>query len=85
MVLQVGMGLPLALKIFFVTKYFKAPRTRTDSLARHRQWKKEMRSGIWNARNLCRVGTVRSVVGELEKYKLDLMTVQEFRREGEGY
>jgi exonuclease III len=44
-----------------------------------------MRFGTWNIRSLCRVGTIKSVVGELEKYKLDLVGVQEVRREGEGY
>jgi len=41
--------------------------------------------GAWNIRNLCRVETIKSVVGELEKYKLDLVGVQEVRWEGEGY
>jgi hypothetical protein len=31
------------------------------------------------------VGAIKSVVGELEKYKLDLVGVQEVRWEGEGY
>jgi hypothetical protein len=31
------------------------------------------------------VGAIKSVVGELEKYKLDLLGVQEVRWEGEGY
>jgi exonuclease III len=44
-----------------------------------------MRYGTWNIRSLCRVGTIKSVVGELEKYKLDLVGVQEVRWEGEGY
>jgi hypothetical protein len=26
--------------------------------------------GTWNIRSLCRVGTIESVVGKLEKYKL---------------
>jgi hypothetical protein len=34
---------------------------------------------------LCRLGAIKSVVGELEKYKLDLVGVQEVRWEGEGY
>jgi exonuclease III len=34
---------------------------------------------------LSRVGAIKSVVGELEKYKLDLVGVQEVRWEGEGY
>jgi exonuclease III len=44
-----------------------------------------MRFGSWNIRSLCRVGAIKSVVGELEKYKLDLVGVQEVRWEGEGY
>jgi exonuclease III len=44
-----------------------------------------MRFGTWNVRSLYRVGAIKSVVGELEKYKLDLVGVQEVRREGEGY
>jgi hypothetical protein len=43
-----------------------------------------MRFGTWNVRSLCRVGAIKSVVGELEKYKLDLVGVQEVRWEGEG-
>jgi exonuclease III len=44
-----------------------------------------MRFSTWNVRSLYRVGAVKSVVGELEKYKLDLVGVQEVRWEGEGY
>jgi len=44
-----------------------------------------MRFGTWNVNNLCRIGAMKSVVGELEKYKLDLVGVQEDRWEGEGY
>jgi exonuclease III len=44
-----------------------------------------MRFGTWNARSLCRLGAMKSVVGELEKYRLDLVGVQEVRWEGEGY
>jgi exonuclease III len=43
-----------------------------------------MRFGTWNVSSLCRVGAIKSAVGELEKYKLDLMGVQEVRWEGEG-
>jgi exonuclease III len=44
-----------------------------------------MRFGTWNIRSLCRLGTVKSVVEELERYKFDLVGVQEVRWEGEGY
>jgi hypothetical protein len=38
--------------MFVVTKCFKAPRTRTNSLARTEQWKNDMRFGTWNVRSL---------------------------------
>jgi exonuclease III len=44
-----------------------------------------MRFGTWNVRSLYRLGAMKSVVGELEKYKLDLVGVQEVRWKGEGY
>jgi hypothetical protein len=44
-----------------------------------------MRFGTWNFRSLYRVGAIKSVVGELEKYKLDLVGIEEVRWEGEGY
>jgi hypothetical protein len=33
---------------------------------------KDTRFGTWNVRRLCRVGAIKSIVGELQKYKLDL-------------
>jgi exonuclease III len=44
-----------------------------------------MRFATWNVRSLCSVGAIKSVVGKLEKYNLDLVGVQEVRWEGEGY
>jgi exonuclease III len=44
-----------------------------------------MRFGTWNVRSLYRVGAIKSVVRELEKYKLDLVGVHEVKWEGEGY
>jgi hypothetical protein len=44
-----------------------------------------MRFGTWDVKSFCRVGAFKSVVGELVKYKLDLVGVQEVRWEGEGY
>jgi hypothetical protein len=34
--------------------------------------------GTWNVRSLCRIGAIKSVVGELEKYKI----YWEYRRLG---
>jgi exonuclease III len=47
--------------------------------------KKDMRFSTRNIGSLCSIGAIKSVVGELERYKLDLMGVQEVRWEGEGY
>jgi exonuclease III len=44
-----------------------------------------MRFGTWNVRSLYRVGAIKSVVGELEKYKLDLVGIKEVRWEGDVY
>jgi exonuclease III len=44
-----------------------------------------MRFGTLNVRSLCRVDAIKSVVGEIGRYKLDLVAVQEVRWEGEGY
>jgi exonuclease III len=54
-------------------------------LAWPKQWKKDMRIGTWNVSSLYRVGAIKSVVGELETYKLDLVGVQDVRWEGTGY
>jgi hypothetical protein len=47
--------------------------------------KKYKRFGRLNVRSFCRIGAIRSILGELEKYKLDLVGVQDVRWEGEGY
>jgi exonuclease III len=39
----------------------------------------------WNVTSLCRLSAIKLVVGELDKYKLDVVGVQEVRWEGEGY
>jgi exonuclease III len=43
-----------------------------------------MRFGTWNVRSLYRSGTLMMVVGELARYKLDLVGVQEVRRDKAG-
>jgi exonuclease III len=44
----------------------------------------DMRFGTWNVRSLYRAGSLKTVARELGKYKLDLVGVQEVRREKEG-
>jgi exonuclease III len=43
-----------------------------------------MRFGTWNVRSLYRAGSLKTVVRELGKYKLDLVGVQEVRWEKGG-
>jgi len=42
-------------------------------------------TGTRNVRSLCSIGSIKSVAGELPKYKLHLVKVQEMRWEGKGY
>jgi hypothetical protein len=62
-----------------VTKYHKKPRNRTDLSVRPKQWKRDMRFGTWNVSSLYRSGSLMTVVGELARYKLDVVGVQEVR------
>jgi exonuclease III len=39
----------------------------------------DMRFGTWNVSSFCRSGSLKTVSGELAKYKLDLVRVQEVR------
>jgi hypothetical protein len=69
----VGPTTPKRKNFSIVTKCSEVPRTWTDSLVRPKHWKKDMRFGAWNVMSLYRVGAIKSVVGELEKYKLDVV------------
>jgi exonuclease III len=44
----------------------------------------DMRFGIWNVCSLYRIGSLRTVLRELGKYKLDLVGIQEIRWEKGG-
>jgi hypothetical protein len=44
----------------------------------------DMRFGTWNIRSLYKVGTRMTVSRELPRCRLDLVGVQEVRREGSG-
>jgi hypothetical protein len=39
----------------------------------------DMRFGMWNVRSMYRAGSLRAVVEEISKYKLDLVEIQEVR------
>jgi hypothetical protein len=44
----------------------------------------DMRFGTWNVRSMYRAGSLRAVVEEISKYKLDLVGVQGVRWNGDG-
>jgi hypothetical protein len=44
----------------------------------------DMRFDKWNVRNLCRAGSLMRVAKQISKYKLDLVGVQEVRRDRGG-
>jgi hypothetical protein len=62
-----------------VTKCYKGPRNWTDTLERPKARKMDMRFVTWNVRSLYRSGSLKTVSGELVKYKLHFMGVQEVR------
>jgi len=43
-----------------------------------------MRFGTWNLRSLCKAGSPTATARELARYKLDLVGVQEVRRDKGG-
>jgi exonuclease III len=43
-----------------------------------------MRLGTWNVRSLCRIGSLKTVMRELRKYKLDIVGLQEVTWEKGG-
>jgi exonuclease III len=56
-----------------------------DSLAKRPKHRKVvMRFGTWNVRSLYRIGSLKTVVRELVRHKLDLVGVQEVRWEKGG-
>ena len=53
-----------------------------DNWERPWQRKMDMRFGTWNVRNLYRAGALGLVTSEIEKYRMDLVGVQEVTWEG---
>ena len=43
-----------------------------------------MKLGTWNLRSLYRAGSLKAAAKELERYKLDVVSVQEVRCDKEG-
>jgi len=48
----------------------------TEPLEQPKQWKRDMRFGMWNKRSLYRYGSLTTVARELAWYKLDLVGEQ---------
>jgi exonuclease III len=44
----------------------------------------DLRFGTWNVRSMYRAVSLKTVAGEVSKYKLDLVGVQEVRWDGGG-
>jgi exonuclease III len=55
-----------------------------DSLDKRPKQKMDMRFGTWNVRSMYRTGSLRVVGEEISKYRLDLVGVQEVKRDGGG-
>jgi hypothetical protein len=69
--LGLGVGLTilhLNSRVFFSSKFYTGSLMLTDSLARPKQWKMDMRFCTWNLRSLCRAGSLRTTTSGLEKW-----------------
>ena len=60
------------------------PRTCNDPLAQAKERKRDMRFDTWNVKNLYRAGSHTATSRESSRYKLDLVGVQEVRRDKGG-
>jgi len=62
----------------------RKPQAWTDTLVQPKQWKRDMRFGTWNVRNLYRSGSLTAAARELATNKLDLVGVKEVRWDTRG-
>jgi len=67
------------LKNGLVTKRIELSWGWTDTSVQIKQWKRDMRFGTWNVRSLYRADSIATVAGELARYKLNLVSLQEVR------
>ena len=49
-----------------------------------KQRKRDMRFGTWNVRSMYKAGSLTAAARELARYELDLVSVQEVRRDKGG-
>ena len=81
-ILGVGQGAKqlLTVKTYHVTKYLQGnPQTWTDTLVRPKPQKRDLRFGTWNGGSLYRAVSRTAAAGELARYELDLVDVQDVR------
>lgn len=57
---------------------------KTNFLEGPEQGKMDMKFGTWNARGLCKAGSVTTIAREMEKYKLDSVRLKDVRWDGGG-
>jgi hypothetical protein len=67
-----------------VMKWYIRPRASWILWNDFKQQKMEVRPGIWNARSLYKLGSLKTVSTELPKYKLHLVGAQKVRWEKRG-
>jgi hypothetical protein len=66
-------------KCFFIFYISGDPHNETQYISHVRQWKMDMRFGIWNVGFLYRPVLLKTVVDELEKFDLHILAVQDVR------
>jgi len=71
-------------KKYHITNHSQRPRTRTDTLVRTQQWKRDFSFGTWSVSSLHRLGSLVTVSRELARYKIDLVGAEQVRRDTVG-
>jgi hypothetical protein len=81
--LGVGLTAPFC-KTYLVTKQGQQPRIDEDIGFRpwHVPWKYELKIATWNVRTMLRHGKMNETGNEIVKFKLDIVAMQEIRRQG---
>jgi hypothetical protein len=71
-------------KKYHVMNHSQSPRTRTDTVVRPQQWKRDISFGTWNVKSLYRLGSLETVSRELPRYKIDLVAAEQVKRDEGG-
>jgi hypothetical protein len=57
----------LTVKSQCVTKFYTGPQTWFKSLKQPEQWKMDIRFGTWNARDLCKLGSEKTLLRKVKE------------------